>query len=320
MEESMSMAVGRSMPKSKKKKKKITKEGWILLLMCVPFMIFIFMFTYITLFGWTYAFLDFRPAFGPNPFNHEFVGLRHFRALFVERNVLLRVTRNTLAMSGLGLLTMPLTPLLAILFMELRSNKLKRITQTITTFPNFISWIIVFGMAVTFFANRGVVDTFMQWLGRDPQRLPFMARADRVWSFQTMLGIWKNIGFGAIIYVAAIAGIDQSLYEAAKIDGASRLKCIRHITIPGISLTFLVMFLLAISGILSTDFERQLIFFNPMVAERFIGLDLHIYRVGVTQGAFSFATATGIIRSVVGVALLFIANWVSKLIRGDSLI
>ena len=292
----------------------------MLFALCMPFCLFLFVFTYMTLFGWTYAFLDFRPAFGPNPFDHEFVGLRHFRALFADMDTLGRVVTNTLAMSGLGLLVSPLAPLLAILFMELRSNKLKRVTQTITTFPAFISWIIIYGIAFTFFANRGVMDSFMQFLGRDPQRLPILSNVDRVWSFQTALGVWRNVGFSAIIYVAAIAGIDQSLYEAAKIDGASRIRCIRHITIPGISLTFLVLFLFAISGILSTDFERQLIFNNPIINRRFVGIDLHIYRIGIEQMQFAFATAVGIIRSGIGLILLFVANYVSKLIRGDSLI
>jgi len=320
VEENMSMAVVADVPKGKKKRKKITKEGWMLFWLCMPFCIFIFIFTYLTLFGWAYAFLDFRPALGANPFNHEFVGLRHFRAIFVDMDTLGRVIRNTLAMSGLGLLVMPAAPLLAILFMELKSNKLKRITQTVMTFPNFISWVIIYGITFTFFANRGVMDTFMQFLGAAPQRVPIMANIDRVWSFQTALGLWRGIGFGSIIYVAAIAGIDTSLYEAAKIDGASRIKCIRHITVPGISLTFLVLFLLAISGILSTDFERQFVYQNAMVNRRFVGIDLHIYRIGIEQMQFSFATAVGIIRSGIGLLLLFTANYVSKLIRGDSLV
>jgi ABC-type polysaccharide transport system permease subunit len=306
--------------KMARKKKRITKEGWFLLMLCVPFIVYIFMFTYVTLFGWIYAFVDFRPGLGVNPFIHEFVGLRNFRQLFAERNDLIRVVRNTLAMSGLSLLMMPLTPLLAIFFMELRSTKLKRVTQTVTTFPNFISWIIVYGIAFSFFSNQGVFASFRELLGLEAQSLSLIANVDRVWSFQTMLGVWKGIGWGAIIYVAAIAGIDESLYEAARIDGASRIRCIRHVTIPGISGTFLVMFLLAVSGILAVDLERQLVFFNSMVAYRLQGIDHYVYRIGIAQNQFSFAIAVGIVRSFIGIGLLFGANFVAKLIRGESLI
>ena len=306
--------------KAVKKKKRITKEQWGLLLLCVPFIIYIFLFSYLTLFGWVYAFFDFRPALSLNPFFHEFVGLRYFRQLFVQMDDLVRVVRNTLAMSSLGLLMMPLTPLLAILFMELRSNKLKRITQTVTTFPNFISWVIIYGIAFSFFSSQGVFNTFLSWLGFTPSRLGILANADRVWTVQTMLGVWRSIGWGAIIYVAAIAGIDESLYEAARIDGASRIRCIRHITIPGIAGTFMVLFILAVSGMLATDFERQLVFFNPIIAQRFVGIDLHIYRIGIGQSQFSFATAVGIIRSFIGIGLLYTANFVIKLIRGDGLV
>jgi len=209
------------------------KEGTMYFLIAIPFLVYIFMFSYVTLFGWSYAFVNFRPAMGANPFVHEFVGFRFFIQLWNDRSEIWRVLQNTLAMSFLGLAVSPLTVGLAILMMELRGSFLRRFVQTVTTFPNFISWVIVFGIAFTFLGNRGVVADFMVFLGFERQTVSLLANRDATWYFQTALGMWKGMGWGAIIYCAAIAGIDESLYEAAKIDGASRFKCVLHITIPG---------------------------------------------------------------------------------------
>lgn len=303
-----------------KKRRKFSSEEKIMLLIAVPFVVYIFAFSYVPLFGWLYAFTDFRLADGPNPLTHQFVGFRNFMQIFAERREVTRVLTNTLALSSLGLLMSPLAPLLAILFMEIRSHKLKMITQTITTFPNFISWVIVYGIAFSFFSNQGVIASIRPLLGLPPQQISLLADVDVVWRFQTALGVWKNVGWGAIIYVAAISGIDESLYEAARIDGANKLQCIRHITIPGISETFLVLFLLNISHILSTNFEQQLVFNNSMVTSRLMGLDLYVYRIGIMRFQYSFSIAVGMVRTFIGLTLLFGSNWLAKKIRGESLV
>jgi ABC-type polysaccharide transport system permease subunit len=304
----------------KARRKRITSEGKTMLFIAVPFIVYITAFAYVPLFGWLYAFVDFDIAHGVNPFAHTFAGFNNFVKIVAERNEVIRVLKNTLALSFLGLACAPLAPLLAILFMELKSNKLKRITQTVTTFPNFISWIIVYGIAFSFFSNHGVFAVFTEWLGFPKQTISVIANENVVWRFQTLLGVCKSIGWGAIIYVAAISGIDESLYEAAYIDGANRVKCIRHITIPGISETFLVLLLLAISNILATNFDQQLIFNNSMVTNRLMGIDLYVYRTGITRFQYSYTIAVGIAKSMIGLGLLFGSNILAKRIRGETMV
>ena len=154
-----------------KQRKGYIKEGTLYFIIAIPFLVYIFMFSYVTLFGWSYAFVNFRPALGANPFVHEFVGLHFFRQLWNDRSEIWRVVQNTLAMSFLGLAVSPFTVGLAILMMELRGRMLKRFVQTVTTFPNFISWVIVYGIAFTFFSNRGVLADFMVFLGFERQTI-----------------------------------------------------------------------------------------------------------------------------------------------------
>lgn len=302
------------------KKTHHNKEGTVLLLIAIPFIVYIFAFNYITLFGWLYAFVDFRPVLGPNPFIHEFRGFYYFTQILAEHSEISRVLVNTLAMSGLGTLTAPLPVLLAILMSEMWGSKLKRIVQTVTTFPQFISYVILFGIAFSFFSNSGVFAAFKEALGLPKQTLSVLGDANAAWVFQTLLGLWKGLGWGAIIYCAAISGIDEALYEAARIDGANKIRCIRHITIPGVSETFLVLFLLGLSGILSSNFDQIFVFNNPMVTSKLMTIDLYVYRIGITQNQFSFSIAVGITRTFIGLFLLFTANWVAKKIRGVSLL
>ena len=302
------------------KKKFRMKESTVLLLIAIPFVLYIFAFYYVPLFGWGYAFVDYRPAFGINPFNHNFVGFANFTQVFNNRNEMIRVLRNTLAISGLGLLASPLPVLFAILLMEIRGKRFKRIIQTVTTFPNFISWIIIYGIALSFFSRTGVFSQFREFLGFPPQLIGPMGNVNIAWGFQTMLSVWRSLGWSAIIYCAAISGIDDSLYEAARLDGASKIQCIRHITIPGVAETYLVLLLLSIGNILTNGFEQFFVFDNNLVTERLMVLDLFVYRVGITQGQFSYATAIGMMRSLVGLTLLFTANRIAKKIRGESLI
>jgi ABC-type polysaccharide transport system permease subunit len=264
--------------------------------------------------------VHFRPALGANPFIHDFAGFQYFMQLWTDRSEIFRVLQNTLAMSFLSLAVSPLTVALAILMMELRGRFLKRFVQTVTTFPHFISWVIVFGIAFTFFSNRGVFAEFLLLLGFEQQTTSILANRDAAWYFQTALGMWKSMGWGAIIYCAAIAGIDESLYEAAQIDGASRFRCVLHITIPGIAPTYFVLLLLAVSNILSNNFEQIFVFMNNIVAPRLQNIDYYAYRMGLQQAQWSFSVAIGIVKSIVGLILLFSINGIAKKIRGKSII
>ena len=291
------------------------------LLLAVPFLIYVFAFSYVPLVGWIYSVFDYKIGqkfldFG----SMVFVGLGNFQKLFTERSEVLRVLRNTLALSALGLLATPVPVVFAIMFNEIKNSKFKKIVQTATTLPNFISWIIVYGVAFAFFSVNGFVSVLMQKIGIQPPVMGILGDVDHTWVLQWILGIWKSFGWSAIIYIAAITGIDSELYDAAKVDGANKIQSILHITIPGIMPTYVVMFLLAVSNILSNGFDQYFMFYNPMVADKIKVLDYYVYKVGFYINDYSYSITLGMLKSILGIVLLFTANALSKKIRGESIV
>lgn len=291
------------------------------LLLAVPFLIYVFTFSYVPLVGWIYSVFDYKIGqkfldFG----SMVFVGLGNFQKLFTERSEVLRVLRNTLALSALGLLATPVPVVFAIMFNEIKNSKFKKIVQTATTLPNFISWIIVYGVAFAFFSVNGFVSVLMQKIGIQPPVMGILGDVDHTWVLQWILGIWKSFGWSAIIYIAAITGIDSELYDAAKVDGANKIQSILHITIPGIMPTYVVMFLLAVSNILSNGFDQYFMFYNPMVADKIEVLDYYVYKVGFYINDYSYSITLGMLKSILGIVLLFTANALSKKIRGESIV
>lgn len=291
------------------------------LLLAVPFLIYVFAFSYVPLVGWIYSVFDYKIGqkfldFG----SMVFVGLGNFQKLFTERSEVLRVLRNTLALSALGLLATPVPVVFAIMFNEIKNSKFKKIVQTATTLPNFISWIIVYGVAFAFFSVNGFVSVLMQKIGIQPPVMGILGDVDHTWVLQWILGIWKSFGWSAIIYIAAITGIDSELYDAAKVDGANKIQSILHITIPGIMPTYVVMFLLAVSNILSNGFDQYFMFYNPMVADKIEVLDYYVYKVGFYINDYSYSITLGMLKSILGIVLLFTANVLSKKIRGESIV
>ena len=291
------------------------------LLLAVPFLIYVFAFSYVPLVGWIYSVFDYKIGqkfldFG----SMVFVGLGNFQKLFTERSEVLRVLRNTLALSALGLLATPVPVVFAIMFNEIKNSKFKKIVQTATTLPNFISWIIVYGVAFAFFSVNGFVSVLMQKIGIQPPVMGILGDVDHTWVLQWILGIWKSFGWSAIIYIAAITGIDSELYDAAKVDGANKIQSILHITIPGIMPTYVVRFLLAVSNILSSGFDQYFMFYNPMVADKIEVLDYYVYKVGFYINDYSYSITLGMLKSILGIVLLFTANALSKKIRGESIV
>ena len=291
------------------------------LLLAVPFLIYVFAFYYVPLVGWIYSVFDYKIGqkfldFG----SMVFVGLGNFQKLFTERSEVLRVLRNTLALSALGLLATPVPVVFAIMFNEIKNSRFKKIVQTATTLPNFISWIIVYGVAFAFFSVNGFVSVLMQKIGIQPPVMGILGDVDHTWVLQWILGIWKSFGWSAIIYIAAITGIDSELYDAAKVDGANKIQSILHITIPGIMPTYVVMFLLAVSNILSNGFDQYFMFYNPMVADKIEVLDYYVYKVGFYINDYSYSITLGMLKSILGIVLLFTANALSKKIRGESIV
>lgn len=313
----MENTVAISIASSKKKQKKYTSAQWNLFFLSIPFLALTFVFYYIPLYGWIYAFYDYKP--GISLAESRFVGLQYFKIIFHENSQLVNALKNTFALSFLSIAVSPLPILFAVFLSELKGKFFRKLIQTTTTLPNFISWILVYSVFFMFFSTEGVLNDFLHKLGLPNQSL--LVDSDAAWVFQTVVLIWKTLGWGAIIYLAAIAGIDQELYQAAEVDGAGRFRKIWNITIPGLMPTYIVLLLLAISQILSSGggFEQYFVFFNPLVAEKLEVLDYYVYRVGLTQNSISYATSLGIFKSLISITLLFFVNWISKLIRGESI-
>ncbi len=294
------------------------KDGLRLLLMALPFVVFVFAFSYVPLFGWIYAFFDYKPGIPLS--DSSFVGLKYFRILIQDWPTLARVLRNTLVMSFLGILCAPLPAVFAIFLTEIPSTRFKKVVQTTTTIPNFVSWIIVYSLAFNIFSIGGVFNQVAMNLGMISEPTNILANENAVWLFQTLLGIWKSIGWNAIIYFAAIAGIDSELYDAASVDGAGRFQKIIHVTVPGISSTFIVLLLLSASNILSVGLDQYLVFHNSMVADKIEVIDYYVYRLGLITNDYSYATTVGILKTLVSVTLLFSINGLSKKIRGYGIV
>ena len=297
-------------------------EKYRLFLMMLPVILLAFVFCYLPIWGWRFAFFDYTP--GGSIGADNFVKFKWFRFLFSDpanAKELVRVLRNTLIMSGLGIATSWLPIAFAVLLAEVRSTRFQRFVQTFTTIPNFISWVLVYAIAICIFSTNGFINSFltnvMHVSGADTNYLQI---ADHTWLKMLLWGTWKGVGWSAIVYIAGIAGIDQQLYEAARVDGANRYRCIWHITIPGLVPTYMVMLLMSIGGILSNGMEQYLVFSNPMNKDMIEVLDLYVYNIGIGSDQISLSTVVGISKSLVGIVLLFTANGISKAVRGESII
>lgn len=300
------------------KARSITKQNVVPFLYALPFVGFLFLFAYLPLFGWVYAFFDYKP--GLPLFDSPYVGFKYLAMMFNEWSQVGRVLTNTLVLSLMGLLLTPLPAIFAVLLNEVRGSRFRRVVQTITTLPNFISWIIVFGLFFSLFSMEGMVTRLLTDLGWISPTQNILGDSDLAWFLQVALGVWKTLGWSAIIYLAAIVGIDQELYDAASVDGAGRWGKIWHITVPGIAPTYLVLLLLSISGMLSNGFDQFFVFTNPLVSDRLQVLDVYLYDIGIRMGNYSYSTALGIWKTLISIALLMTANFVSKKLRGgDSL-
>lgn len=291
------------------------KRPWHLFFLALPLMIFVFFFSYVPLFGWYLAFIEYRP--GIPILDSPWVGFQFFEIFFTSRDFP-RVMGNTLIFAFLQFLSLPLPMLFAILLNEITSTKFRRISQTVTTLPHFISWVTVFSLSFALFSSGGMLNDVLTMFGLPTQNV--LANADAVYWFQHSMWLWKGLGWSAIIYIAAIAGLDQELYEAAVVDGAGRFRCAVHITVPGLMPTFIVLMILNISHFVNSGLEQYLIFRNPVVAANIEVIELFVFRTGLQLFDFSYAIAVGIFRSVVSIMLLIAANLVAKKIRGSTIL
>ena len=283
----------------------------ILFGMAAPLFALVIVFSYFPLWGWAMAFVKYRP--GVSIFSSVFVGLDYFKKIFEMGSDFPLVFRNTLVMGLMGLVGIPLAVVLALMLNECRFMPFNRIVQTATSLPNFISMVIVYSVFFKFLSvEDGLLNVLLVKLNILSQPIDFLASENMVWPLQTFVGIWKGVGWTAIIFISAIASIEQELYEAAVVDGAGRFQKIWHITIPGIMPTFMIMMILSIGYLLSSGFEQYYLFYNGMVAKTIEVIDTYVYRIGIAQGNYSYATAIGISKTVISVALLMGANFLAK--------
>ena len=293
------------------------RKDYKLLYYALPFMIIVLLFNYVPIFGWIYAFFDYVPGVKLN--DSEFVGLEYFKLIFTDANVWRSLT-NTFIFAILGILFSPLPMFFAILLNEVKNGPVRKIVQTFTTLPNFISWVIIFSLAFTLFSSDGLITTMLLKIGIGTEGQNLLGNGDAVYIFQSLLGLWKGLGWSSIIYLAAIAGIDQEQYEAARVDGAGYFRCAIHITMPAMIGTFVVLFILNIGNFLNTGYEQYLLFKNSMTADNIEVLDLYAYRIGLENMDYSYGVAISIIKSVVSVILVTFANLVAKKARGSAVV
>lgn len=299
-------------------KAKFRPERLRLTLYFIPFLLFIIAFKYVPLFGWGLSLIRYKP--GLQFWQCDFVGLNNFKLIFQRMDTLANVMKNTFALSGLSILFFPIPMIFAIFLSEIKSIRFKKAVQILTTIPHFVSWIIIYSLSFALFSSEGVLNTVLLDLGVIEKPVNTLTNNKIVYIFHSLLTVWKNLGWNAIIYFAAIVGIDSELYEAASLDGAGRFAKIRFITIPGLSATFFTLLLLHISNILSNGLDHYLAFYNSVVGNKLMVLDLYTYRLGLVSGDYSYSTAIGIMNTAVSLTLLFGANWLSKKIRGYSVV
>lgn len=293
-------------------------ESYKLFLLVLPCLVIIVLFHYLPLWGWSYAFFQYKPGLPLS--SCKFVGWDNFKALFgnaVMRNNLIRVIRNTFGIQVLNYLLMPIPMLFAIFLSEISSKRFQKVAQTLTTLPHFISWVIMFSLASSLFGSSGLVNSVIAKAGVE-QGINILTTDQHVWLIQALLNLWKTMGWNAIIYFAAISGLDQEVYEAAMVDGASRWQKIRYITIPMLIPTFFVLLIMNIGNFLNSGIDQFLAFGNALNKDWIEVLDLYVYNLGIGSGQISFSVAVGIMKSFVALVLFASANYASKKIRGTS--
>lgn len=290
--------------------KKDVKRQKVLLIWSAIFVVYGLVFYYIPLGGWVMAFQNYKPKTGL--LHSKFVGLDKFEFLFSDQTFL-KVIRNTLGMGVLNLVTTFFMAILfAILLNEIRSNFAKKSVQTISYLPHFLSWIIVTGILHDALSSTGIVNEVLMNLHIIKQPISFFSHPALFWPIVAFANVWKETGWNAIIYLAAITSIDPSLYEAAAIDGAGRWDKIRYITLPGIRPTIMILLLMNIGNVLNAGFEVQYLLGNGLIKSVSDTIDIYVLTWGVSQNDYSLGTAAGIFKSLVSIILIVLANYVAK--------
>jgi putative aldouronate transport system permease protein len=283
--------------------------------MLVPVLLYYAVFEYGPLYGLVIAFKDYSP--GQGIWESPWVGFQWFEEFFGSF-YFWRVLRNTLMINIWDLIfgfTAPI--ILALLLNEVTSNRFRRFVQTIVYLPHFISIVVISGLVLDLFAQNGLINDIVVSLGGT--RTAFMSESDYFQGIYVGSGIWQSVGWGSIIYLAALAGINPSLYEAARVDGAGRWQLMRHVTLPGLMPTIITLLILRIGQMMSVGFEKIILLYNPSTFETADVISTTVYRRGLLEANFGYGAAVGLFNAVIALALLVFANWLSKKYSGSSL-
>lgn len=286
--------------------------------MILPAVIFIIIFAYVPMYGLIIAFKDYKVLKGF--FGSEWVGIKYFQEFFMDP-IFPRLLRNTLGMNLLSFaINFPAPIIFALLLNELRFMRYKKAIQTVSYLPHFVSWVVFGGLALNILSpTTGALNGILVKLGVIPEPVNFIAIPEYFWIIMAILSLIKGLGWGSIIYIAAISGVDPELYESAVVDGAGRFQRMWHITLPCIAPTISIMLIFAIAGILNTGVEQLLVLQNSSNIAMSETIDTYVYKIGIQQARYSFATAAGLAKSIVAVLLLLGANYLSKKISENSL-
>lgn len=288
------------------------KKQWLLILLSIPLFVYVFIFVYSPLYQWLWAFFDYKPSYN-HIFEGKFIGFQYFAELFSADGFWLAL-RNTLMLSVLSLSMGTFSAIgFAIILNELRFKRLKKITQTVAYLPHFMSWVVVVSIFTNLLKlNNGTFNDFLVKIGVLKAPYPFLLQGNIYWILITIMGIWKETGWSTIIYLSAMTGIDEQLYEAAYVDGAGRLRRIWHITLPGIRETVILLLIMNVGGILGSGYEQALLMSNGANIEYADVIATYTIRYGLNMGRISYATAATIFQSGIGFLLVLTTNFLSK--------
>lgn len=300
--------------------KSFSQKWWnqkYLQLMVIPGIIWMLVFNYLPMGGIIIAFKKFKIT--KSIAEAPWVGFKYFLDFFQDINFV-DIMTNTIGISLLKLIIgFPMPIIFALLINEIRGIRFKKVSQTISYLPHFLSWVVLGGILTTWLSKTGVINDFLMALNIIKEPKSFLGDPNAFWGIALISDIWKELGWSAILYLAAIAGVDQQIYEAATVDGANKIQKIFFITLPSITGTIAIMLILQISGLLNSNFDQILILKNQVNISRSQVIDTYVYQVGMTQGNYSYATAVGLFKSVIALFLLLIANKSSKKLLGRSL-
>ena len=291
------------------------KRNYMLYIIFIPVVVYYVIFCYKPMYGAIIAFKDYQPSLGI--WDSPWVGFEHFKNFFANPDFV-RILRNTVVISVASIIFgFPAPIILALLFNELKIPKLKSASQTISYIPHFISLVVVCGLIKDFVSQGGIIYQIVSSISGNTAGL--LSRAECFVPIYIISDIWQEVGWGSIIYLAALAGIDQELYEAAKIDGAGKWNQMVHVTLPGIAPTIIIMFILRIGNLLTVGYEKIILLYNPLIYETSDVISSYVYRVGFAQQNWSYSSAVGLLNSVVNFIILIIANNISSRVSETSL-